>query len=153
MRVAWLIAILAVAGCSTNGAVTVDVADPHGVVEPQQHQGGDATYPVMIVAIDGVNLDGARVLFPLAPGRHEVVVVPKCTDGRFADSRDVSLTEHDCIREITDLTSARHSRIPRRQALVLDVVEGWRYVVAAHATGPTRDDWRPVLTKMEELTR
>ena len=152
MRVALLMVMLAAAGCSTNGAVTVDVAGPHGIVEPQQHQGGDATYPVMIVAIDGVNLDGSRVLFPLAPGRHEVVVVPKCADGRFRDSRDVSLTAHDCIREVTDLASARHSRIPRRQALVLDVAEGWRYVVAAHATGPTRDDWRPVLTRMEDLT-
>ena len=141
--------IFFLAGCA--GPVTVPMSAPHGVVEPQQHQGGDATYPVVVVAIDGTNLDGTRTHFPLTPGRHEVVVSPKCTDGAFGDSRTSPLLDHACIHEVTDLRSARHSRIPRRQAIVLDVAEGWRYVIAAHATGPTADDWQPVLTKMENL--
>jgi hypothetical protein len=107
---------------------------PIAEVVPQPYPGADATHPVRIVAVNGMNLDGTRAVIALPPGRHEVVMTTS-------------------IVEPTLLPSARASNIPIRQALVLEVVDGMRYTVAAHATGPTTEDWLPVLVRVEEMNR
>lgn len=107
---------------------------PHAEVVPQPYPGADATHPVRIVELNGVNLDGTRAVITLPPGRHEVVMTAT-------------------IVEPTLLTSARVANIPIRQALVIEVVDGMRYTVAAHATGPTTEDWLPVLVRVEEMKR
>ena len=127
-----LVAALAFTACSTR--VTTPMSEPHAILEAQIHQGGDATWPVRIVEIDGVNQEGSRNIYPLAPGRHEVIV--EVGDG---------------VREPTLLTSARRSVIPIRRGLTLDLVGGKRYVVAAHPTGTVAEDWMPVLVRIVEV--
>jgi hypothetical protein len=107
---------------------------PYAELVPQPYAGADATHPVRIVALNGENLDGTRAVITLPPGRHEVVMTTT-------------------IVEPTLLPSARASNIPIRHALVLEVVDGMRYTVAAHATGPTTEDWLPVLVRVEEMKR
>lgn len=109
-------------------------AGPHAEIVPQPYPGADATHPVRIVQLNGVNLDGTRSVITLPPGRHEVVMTTT-------------------IVEPTLLPSAHASNIPVRHALVLEVVDGMRYTVAAHATGPTTEDWLPVLVRVEEMKR
>ncbi|MEX0900781.1 MAG: hypothetical protein WD081_08860 [Gammaproteobacteria bacterium] len=107
---------------------------PLAEVVPQPYPGADATHPVRIVELNGVNLDGTRAVITLPPGRHEVVMTA-------------------IIEEPTLLRSAHASNIPIRHALVLEVVDGMRYTVAAYATGPTTEDWLPVLVRVEEMKR
>lgn len=107
---------------------------PYAEVVPLPYARADATHPVRIVAVNGVNLDGTRAVITLPPGRHEVVMT-------------------STIIEPTLLPSAHESNIPIRHALVLDLVDGMRYTVAAHAKGPTTEDWLPVLVRVEEIRR
>lgn len=145
MKIASLAAIplVAVLGACTT-TPTVPLSKPHGVVVPQTGPGADATHAVAIVEINGVSLPGTRTLFPLAPGRHEIVVTPMIVGeatllpGSRQWVKQAGLPEHHQFE---------------RHALVLDVVEGMQYTVAAHATGPTTDDWIPVLVKIEEIKR
>lgn len=130
-----LLVILAASLAACSGRVTTDVSEPHAILEPQQHQGGDATWPVRIVEIDGVNQDGARVYYPLAPGRHDIVVE----------------VDEERVREGTLLTSARRSVIPIRRGLTLEMVGGKRYIIAAHPTGKVAEEWMPVLVRIEEV--
>lgn len=107
---------------------------PYAELVPLPYARADATHPVRIVELNDVNLDGTRAVITLPPGRHVVVLTAT-------------------IDEPTLLRSAHAPNIPKRQALVLEVVDGMRYTVAAHAMGPTTEDWLPVLVRVEEIKR
>lgn len=125
-RVAAVGAALLLAGCAAQPPV------PHGIIQVQPHPGADATFAVAIVELDGVNQDGRRASYPLAPGRHEVVVSA------------LEVTEPTLVRAINEW--------PVRRSLVVDVKAGHRYTVAAWLRGPTRADWEPVLVRIEEIS-
>lgn len=138
-------ALIALTACSTTP--TVRHSEPHGVIYLQQHHAADDTYPVAVVAIDGVTLqvpydtrglhddtdDLERYFYRLAPGKHTVTLIA-----------DLEGTRQPFAR-------LQGNRIPHTVTIEIEVEDGKQYTLAAVHHGPTLADWEPIVKDIRDL--
>ena len=147
-----LIALLSIlpAACATQ-RVTVSPSEPHGIVLVKQSNIPQNIFPVILTRIDGRNLPNtladagnlpiaglggslptSRGAFWLAPGKHQLRVMPV-------------FSEH---------ANALHGVSRRRHQpgnLSVEIEEGKRYLIGAKLEGPTFNDWQPIVFAVTDI--
>jgi hypothetical protein len=126
------LALLALSACASGP--TVSPSEPHGIVVLATAQTARNNFQVQIREIDGVQIQGAQNAYWLAPGRHTLRLTAILTNAR------------PMIREVRE-TRADHLA----NAMVLDVEDGKRYVIAARRVGQSGAEWEPVVLEVEDI--
>ena len=138
------------AACATQ-RVTVKPSEPHGIVLVKQSNIPQNIFPVILTRIDGRNLPNtladagqlpiaglrgnlptSRGAFWLAPGKHELRVMPV-------------FSEH--ANALRGVSRRRH----QPGNLFVEVKEGKRYLIGAKLEGPTFNDWKPVVFAVTDI--
>jgi hypothetical protein len=126
-----LLAAMLVAGCA-NRPPTVSPGQPHGMVLTEAGERADRTYPVHVIAINGVNIPRERdAVFWIRPGTHVFRVVP-------------------LIQTPAGVLPLRGPG-PDQREIAIDVEQGRRYVLGARVHGPRLSEWEPVILRVEEI--
>lgn len=147
MKSQFLIAVAALALTACSMTPTVRQSAPHGVIYLQQHHAADDTYPVAVVAIDGVTLqvpfdarglhddthDLERYFYRLAPGRHTVTLIA-----------DLEGTRQPFAR-------LQRNLMPYAMTIEIEIEDGKQYTLAGVHHGPSLRDWEPVLKNVRDL--
>ncbi len=136
--------LIPLTGCAT--VPTVHWSEPHGRVVTQWFHAADDTHPVVVVAIDGVNIHlpfkawrssdpdwDYRTVFLLPPGTRTVTLVADLSGSRQPFAR------------------YQRNRMPRGKAVEFELELNKEYTFAARVTGPTLDDWEPIIVSILEF--
>jgi len=125
---------LALIASACSSGPTVSHNAPHGIVVLAPAQPASDNYQLMLLEVDDVRVFGGRDAYWLAPGRHVLRVAAIISNDR------------PLLRESRE-TRAEHEA----DVLEIDIVEGKRYRIAAHRTGPRGGDWEPVVLEVSDI--